>query len=606
MDLSFEIQRVLSAIFVCFLIASCGSGDQSSAGSAPPPSSVIDPLPTTSQLDQSQLAAVESPTKTSASRFLAAASFGPTLDSINQLVEQGYSDWITTQYGLPMNSLVDRSMPQLAATTSNRLEHYAPISSFYENAIMGQDQLRMRATFALSQILVVSTYESDIIQSDGEGLAGYMDILQRGAFGNYRDLLEEVTYSPIMGEYLTYAGNRKGDPSTGSAPDENFAREIMQLFTIGLYELNLDGTVKLNSNGQPIETYTNQDITELARVFTGLWWDGGEFGLRTNTYRTPSTSLSRMKMHLDFHDTGEKVILGQSISADVLGTQAISAALDILFEHPNIAPFISQQLIQRLTTSNPSPEYVERVATAFNNGQYFMPNGVVVGSGDRGSLQAVWAAILMDDEFHNPESFDSATFGKVREPVLRFTHWARMAGVSEVSIIELNRAVGVDSLIDPMVLDRFEHQRLGQRPFTSPTVFNFFRPGYAAMGSESKLAGLVAPELQIMTDSTVVAYANFIRELILRDPGAGGNNGPYGIVGDYANEIAVAENPDDLINHLDLLLTAGSMSTDTRQRLHTVIAATETSGANTNELLRERVQHAILLIAVSPEFLVQK
>ncbi|MEM9571914.1 MAG: DUF1800 family protein [Pseudomonadota bacterium] len=597
-------ERLMLSVAASLILAACVVEEVEELGSAPPVS--VTPPPASPPPPPPPPPPPQAPAKpeaVEASRFLFAASFGPTEGSISELSQLGYSEWIQAQYSLPMTSIVEAAWPKVSERTGWRGEHWAPISEFYESAILGDDQLRQRATYALSQILVISSDNDDLVKSDGEGLARYIDILQEGAFGNYRDLLEDVTYSPIMGEYLTFAGNRKADPDMGSAPDENYAREIMQLFTIGLYELNLDGTLKLDDQGRPIETYSTEDITELSKVFTGLWWEGLPFGeLRAN--RTQQASINRMVMHEDQHSPSAKTFLGETVSGSLNGNETISAALDVLFEHPNVAPFLSRQLIQRMTTSNPSPAYVERVAIAFESGAYQLPNGTQVGTGERGDLRAVWPAILLDEEFIDAPSNGNSTFGKVKEPVLRFTQWARMAGVSDVKIFE-REDEGTGLLIDPIVMDRNDGAKLGQRPFTAPSVFNFYRPGYTAPGTESANAGMVAPELQITNETAVVQYANFMYNVVLRDIGDGGTAGEYGIVGDYSSEIELAEDPEALISRLDLLLTAGEMTEATKTRLRTLILSIDVQEADREKWLRERVQRAILLTVLSPEFLVQ-
>lgn len=538
------------------------------------------------------------PTPEEASRFLMSATFGPDAASIDSLVDLGYSDWIEAQYQLPIRSIVDASLPDLRPNEDDFSEHRVVLAEFYENVILGEDQLRMRATYALSQFFVVSV-RSNIVANDGEGFARYVDILQEGAFGNFRDLLEEVTYSPAMGKYLTYLGNRKANPATGSAPDENYAREILQLFTIGLYELNLDGSLKLDGNGQPIETYTNEDITELAKVFTGLWYEGLPFGRQANR-RTDQDRISRMVMFEDQHSDDSKSFLGETLNATLTGDESISAALDILFEHPNTAPFFAQQMIQRFTTSNPSPDYVRRVAQAFNSGTYILPDGDIVGTGERGDMRAVWAAILMDEEYLDPAAASDPSFGKVREPVILFTHWARMSEVPSVNMVQGGR------VIDAFAFYKEASSALGQRAFTSPSVFNFYRPGYVAPGSQTAQAGLVAPELQITTTTSVVSYANFMRNFVFRDEGAGNSNGQFGLVGDYSAEVAIADDTDALINRLDLLLLAGTMTDNTRRQLETTIESVSFDSSNADVNLRNRVQLAIQLIMVSPEYIVQQ
>ncbi|MEL6758324.1 MAG: DUF1800 domain-containing protein [Pseudomonadota bacterium] len=574
-----------------------------SAGSISEPAPTAAP-PTDAEAGETNTNSVhDSPNSSQASRFLQASTFGPNSDSIGELVQIGYSDWIKSQLDKPVVSIVDRATPILSsdyrANAKTGVRTHVPISLFYENAILGEGQLRARAAYSLSQVFVVSADEGGIY-FDGLGVSRYMDILQEGAFGNFRDLLEEVTYSPVMGEFLTYKGNRKANPVTGAAPDENFAREIMQLFTIGLYELNLDGTLKFDEQGQPIETYSNQDVLELAKVFTGLSFDGIPFDTDPESILSQSRT-KRMAMFDEHHSIGPKTFLGQTIPATYSGEESIERALDILFQHPNTAPFISRLLIQRLTTSNPSPSYVERVATAFESGSFRLPDGDVIGSGMRGDLPAVWAAILLDREFLELSEVDSRTFGKVREPVLRWTHWARAANVPAFN------ALSGDQTVDELGIDHADQGRLGQRAFSAPSVFNFYRPGYIAAGSRTAEAGLVAPELQITTATSVVAYANFMVQFVFRDPGQSNGSGvELGLVGDYSQEIEIANDPDALIERLDLLYTAGRMTDDTKLEVSRVINSVMLEDDEDFERLRDRVQLAVQLIVVSPEFIVQQ
>lgn len=588
---------VVITFFCMATVAACSVGSNDPIGTIAATNSNNEATPTPPSPTPSP-SPEPAPTPAEASRFLMSASFGPKSDSIDTLVDLGYSKWMEEQLQMPIRSILEASAANMTPGRDHASEGELVISQFYENAILGEDQLRMRATFALSQVFVVSTRNSRI-GTDGEALARYVDILQEGAFGNFRDILEEVTYSPVMGEYLTFAGNRKANPITGSAPDENFAREIMQLFTIGLYELNTDGTQRLDEFGEPIETYSNDDITELAKVFTGLWFDGLPFG-RQRKQRTYENQTSRMVMFDDEHAKESKTFLGETIPATYSGDESITAALDILFEHPNVAPFISSQLIQRLTTSNPSPGYVQRVADTFNRGAYTLPSGAIVGEGIRGDMRAVWTAILLDSEFLDLDSRSDPNFGKIREPVLLFTHWARMSGAPAVNLV-----VG-DTVVDGFVLNQQQSSRLGQRPFTSSSVFNFYRPGYVAAGSHTAEAGLVAPELQIATTSSLISYANFMRALVFRNEDAKGTNGVVGLIGNYAPEIEVAHNTTALINRLDILLTAGAMTDGTRRRLERTIESVSFDNSNSESRLRNRVQLAIQLLMVSPEYMVQQ
>ncbi|MEL7096324.1 MAG: DUF1800 family protein [Pseudomonadota bacterium] len=593
-----EFRPLFLTLALSLVLTACVEVEEAQLPGSPAPISTGSPNPTgDSDPGDAQPEVNAKPSPEESSRFLMAASFGPTLDSIEDLTELGYSGWVTKQIDLPMRSIVDASWSQLEPLSFQVSEHTHPLSYFYSNAIEGEDQLRMRATYALSQVLVVSTADEDVA-SNGEGLARYMDILQEGAFGNYRQLLEEVTYSPTMGTYLTYIGSKKADETMGAAPDENYAREILQLFSIGLVELNPDGSPKLNELGQTIETYTNADIMELSKVFTGLWWEGLPFG-RDTKERSQSAQISRMVMHLEQHSEGPKKFLGRSIPEDVRGDEAISMALDIIFEHPNTAPFVSKRLIQRLTTSNPSAEYVRRVSNAFESGEYTFSDGTVVGSGNRGDLSPVWAAILMDPEFLQSEAEPDITFGKLKEPFVRFVHWARVADVFGGHFKKDGRT------IDTVVRDH--HLNLGQRPFTSPSVFNFYDADYVRIGSMADRAQLVAPEMEITTTSAVIEYANHMRRVVFRDSGATGHFGdPLDIVGRYSYEIDLADDTQALVDHLDLLFAAGEMSLETRYEIGMAIESIQLSDSETGEQLRDRVQLAMLLAVVSPDFIVQR
>ena len=525
-------------------------------------------------------------TDTQASSFLLSASFGPTGDSISDLLSLGYSQWFQTQLGMPIDSILERTLPRLTFSDTSTFRWEAvPREFWYKSAVYGEDQLRQRAAFALSQIFVAST-EPRGMTFKSRMHARYMDIIQEGAFGNFRTLLENVTYSPMMGMWLTYIGNQKADLEIGRSPDENYAREVMQLFTVGLVQLNQDGTQKLDASGQEIEIYDNTDITELAKVFTGLWWDSSVSPGFLDGVGRPSVIGEElpMQMYDEEHSPYSKTFLGSTIPASLSGDETISAALDILFNHSNVAPFISKQLIQRMTTSNPSPAYVQRVADVFDRGSYTLPNGEVIGTGARGDLAPVWAAILFD-----PIAVDSYrgmddTYGKVREPIIRFLHWARFAEIGDVEVINEANFVsgGTQSTI-------------GQNPYRATSVFNFYRPGYVASGSETAAAGLVAPEMQITHATTAINYANLMLTYISRS-----SSGNW--AGTYDPDIrTLAENADDLIDHLDLVLTAGRMSDQTKQSIIDTLAPVDPEGN-----LLTRIRLAVLLTVTSQEYITQQ
>lgn len=433
--------------------------------------------------------------------------------------------------------------------------------------ITSPDAVRRRMALALSEIFVVSSTTMSI-PGRCFAMAAYWDTLCTHALGNFRQLLEAITLNPAMGVYLNTKGNQKEDTSTGRLPDENYAREVMQLFTIGLYELNSDGSLKLGSNGQPIETYDQTTVTQLARVFTG--WDFDTRGANaTNLLQVKNP----MTLNAARHSTLAATFLGTTVPANTDGTTALRQALDALFNHANVGPFIGRQLIQRLVTSNPSAAYVGRVAAVFNNN----------GSGTRGDLKAVLRAILLDTEARDDSRIAQPTWGKQREPMLRFVQWART--------FKVNSASGdwkINDLSDAAT-------RLGQSPLRAGSVFNFFRPGYVPPNTALATAALVAPEFQLTNESTVAGYLNFM-QVTLR-------TGILDVLPDYSAELALAGDPVALTDRLNLLLCAGQLSAATLSTIRTAITgistATTTGAAN-------RVYAALLLTLASPQYIIQK
>ncbi len=443
----------------------------------------------------------------------------------------------------------------------------------WHQLITSSDAVRKRVALALSEFFVVSINGLPIA-SRIFAMAHYWDVLAAGAFGNFRALLEEITLNPAMGSYLNTRGNKKGNPTTGSVPDENYAREVLQLFSIGLYELNLDGTHKLNTNGQPIETYGQAAISSLASVFTGYNFD--------NTGSTPDTDPIQMKNRMvvtaSLHESAAVTFLGKTIAANTPAAEGLKQALDIIFNHPNVGPFFGKQLIQRLVTSNPSPAYVARVAAVFNDN----------GAGVRGDLKAVVKAVLLDTQARDDSNITQPAWGKQREPMLRFVQWARTFGVTSGSG---NWTVG--DLSDAS-------KELGQSPLRSGSVFNFFRPGYVPPSTALATSGLVAPEFQLTNESTVAGYLNFMLGCIK----AGYNSNIGGLTAPtYAPEVALANDPVALVNRMNLLLCAGQLSAASQATIRTAISsisATTASGPIT------RVQAAIMLTMACPEYLIQK
>ncbi len=534
-------------------------------------------------------------TEAEATRFLSQATFGPNTAAVSELLSIGLEDWLIAAFEKPASLHLDTVLAgfppdgRFFDENGNALPEvvFLASDSFWKTAIEADDQLRQRMAYALSQIVVTSS-DSDIGRAP-QMMAHYMDILTAGAFGNYRDLLQNVTYSPAMAVYLTYLRNQKADPVTGRVPDENYARELMQLFTVGLVELQPDGTPVTNPDGSQVELYDNADITGLAKVFTGLSFQGAGFAAPLPLLPLPAF-YTPLTMFDEFHSTEPKSFLGTSIPANTGGDESIAMALDAIFAHPNVGPFVGRQLIQRFVTSAPTPQYVQRVSAAFDRGDYDLPSGTTVGSGQRGDLQAVIAAILFDDEARSAASIQDTEFGKLREPVLRFTHWARA--------FEINSA---DASNEIALRNTNSVQLLGQHPYRAPHVFNFYRPGYIAPGTETGAAGLTAPELQISNANSIVGYPNFISVYAFglspkEDPGQ-----PAAYVADYAAQAELAADPEALLDNLDQLLTHGTLQAETRTRITEVLNGLD---AATEEDLQRRARVASVMVMTSPEYIV--
>jgi uncharacterized protein (DUF1800 family) len=399
----------------------------------------------------------------------------------------------------------------------------------------------------------------------------------------------------MMGLYLSHLRNEKG--SGTRVPDQNFAREVMQLMSIGLYELSPDGTPVIVNNA-PVETYNNDDIIGLSHVFTGFSWAGPDkqngrfYGSSSNPPPDPNRDVLPMQGYPQFHSTQEKRFLGTVIQAQ--GTPdpdaSLRIALDTIFNYPNVGPFIGRQLIQRMVTSNPSPGYVSRVAQAFDAGSYTVGSWRT-GNGQRGNMRATIAAVLLDPEARDVSKIADPGFGKVREPVLRLAAWMRAFNASSASG---NYLLGnTDS----------SSSSLGQSPMRSPSVFNFYRPGYVPPNTSIAAANLVAPEFQIIHETSVVGYSNFMRSIV----GSGvGSNSPRDIQPNYTKELDLAEDPDALIDRLDLLLTYGTMSTETKVLIRDAVEGISINPLNPSSGRKNRVYVATLFAVSSPDFIVQK
>lgn len=510
----------------------------------------------------------EHPTSEQSSRILAQGTFGPNLAEVERLKAMGTSAWFNEQFAKPQS--LHFTYLNLAQNSGQTLSENQFLESFWKQAIRGDDQLRQRVTFALSQIFVIS-FQNDTLATMPRGVASYYDTLGAHAFGNFRNLLEAVTKHPMMGIYLSSLRNQK---TVGArVPDENYAREIMQLFTIGLRQLNTDGS---NTTSPATATYTSDDIRGLAKVFTGWSWAGADksnnrfFGNNTPA-PDPNRDWLPMQNYPQYHDTLEKVFLGVTIPANTSGEASLTIALDTLFNHPNVGPFIGRELIQRMVTSNPSPAYIARVAAAFNNN----------GQGVRGDMKAVIRAVLLDTEAVTRPANNTA--GKLREPVIRLANWMRAFHVNSTS--GNFKLTSLDSTLNS----------LGQTPMRSPSVFNFYRPEYQPPNTSIATSSLFAPEMQITEETSVVGYLNFMRDVIPNGAGTSRD-----IKADYSIPLSLAGNPDLLVDYVNLLLMQGQMSSTLRGQ---ILAAISSNASNT---AINKVYLAIFLTMASPEYIVQK
>jgi len=557
-----------------------------------------------------------------ASRFLAHASLGANYQTINNVAQMGISNWLEDQFNKDQfnflkhltdtlevaaynQHLADGGVPDMFGTaTFHRL-------IWWESIMKGDDLLRDRMALALGEIFVIS--EKSDLANYTEGFMAFHETLYDNAFGNFRDLLFEVTMQPSMGFYLSHINNLKADPAANRFPDENYAREVMQLFSIGLYELNNNGSRKKDGNGNYISTYDNTDISEFAKIFTGLSGNGWSRKHQTSQYYNGETyafgenvhvtDLSQpMKMYEEWHQTGQKYLLnGKVVPAGQTGMKDINDAIDNLFFHPNVGPFIGRLLIQRLVKSNPSPEYINRVATAFNDN----------GNGVRGDMKAIIRAILMDSEARDCSWLEVPHHGMLKEPIVRYTHLLRAFNAYNDFGRFYNNAWIITS----------NGQSIEQHPMESPSVFNFFLPDYQPQGLVAN-AGRFAPEFQIFNSSTSIVYINLVQQLtiwtyIFDDyvkyfPNHENVTEDRLTKIDYSAEIALITDPqnptvlsqdiDNLLERFDIILTHGNLSDGTKSIIKEALLEMGTIWADSERITR----FAAYFIMISPDYAVLK
>jgi uncharacterized protein (DUF1800 family) len=555
------------------------------------------------------------PSKADAARLLSQATFGATLPEINRVFSLGASAYLDEQFAIPATS----HLSTVRNDPNYPLAPYAVMMpSIWKQYFESNDQLRQRVVNALSQILVISQ-QNNTIGDQPCGTAGYLDMLGRNAFGNFRNILKEMTLSPAMGEYLDMKQSAKADSVLGSMANENYARELLQLFSIGTVMLNQDGSTQFSA-GKPVQSYTETTVQEFARALTGWTFAGQD---QTLSYRwlypdvpypadtskpgqaekacvawsSPmqpwkgakyKSSDDKREITGQPHDSGAKALLvypgsasrKQNLPANQTPEQDLDDVIENVFYHPNVGPFISEQLIQRLVTSNPSGAYVARVAAVFNDN----------GAGVRGDMRAVVKAILLDVEARLPASAQPSAYGKLREPVMRFTQLHRAFGAKmQNGYYNIYDLGGSDSL--------------GQSPVRAPSVFNFYHPDFAPSGVLSN-AGLVGPEFEITNSATISGFMDFSKYGIINGFGQYESDKTKWIKPDYTAYIAQASTPAAMVDSLDLILLSGAMSSQFKAQL--IDVATKLTDSNAVTQSTERFNTVLWLILNSPEYSIQK
>jgi uncharacterized protein (DUF1800 family) len=539
-------------------MAGCGGSSGGSSGVAPAPVPAPAPAPPPTGI-----------TKPEAFRFLNQATMGATEAEANRVIALGYEAWIADQLARPA-SLQLPHLQSLAVPTNIQELHRDRLDVWFRNAVNGQDQLRQRVAFAWSEIMVVS--QIGALGNLPYSVASYNDLLATRGLGNFRDLMEAVTLHPAMGVYLSMLGNQRPNPAANIRPDENYARELMQLFTIGLVELEQDGRVRLDTMGQPIPTYTQPIIEGFAHAYTGWTYAFAPNGNFLQARPTAANQVVPMQLYPNFHDTGPKLVLGNvTIPENQTGDQDLDAALDNIFAHPNVGPFIAHRLIQRLTASNPSQDYIRRVAQRFNDN----------GRGVRGDLAAVVAAILLDPEARGAST---ATTGKLKEPLLRLTQLWRAYNARAAD--GTFRAFGNPS------------GALGQGPLQAASVFNFFGPDFAPPG-EIRDAGLVAPELEIATEYQNTQLTNTFRTYTFNRNSRSAGLAADAIVIDIEAEMAAAADVNALVGLVGEKLLAGQTSAALRAEMVNLAGRYVATDPN-------RAAQAIYSVVTSPEYALQQ
>jgi len=584
-------------------IGHIGGGPVDDAGSVPTPAPVTPPPPDPTFVPDSYTGPASDADTV---RFLEQASWGPTAAEVTRVKAMGFVAYLNEQFNAPVtNPPKGSNYPDLAfvpddssvgCPTGSPAEcgrdnytQYQIQRNFYTNSLYGPDQLRQRVAFALHQILVISGRDDLSIPAR---MIPYLQALDRNAFGSYRTLLNDITLNPGMGDYLDMR------LSTRTNPNENFAREIQQLFTIGTVQLNLDGSPQLDAQGSPLASYNQTNVNEFTRVFTG-WNFVAAFTAGITNYRDPMVPRGGTN-----HDFGAKTLLNgvtttacssASGAPNIACAQAdLAVALDNLFNHPNVGPFIGKQLIQHLVTSNPSGGYVERVARVFNNdcdGLY--PLTVPCTTNARGNVKAVVQAILLDPEARG-DLKTASNYGKLREPAQYVNAFLRASNVKS-----FDKTSTSDGVLGSRSGTDFSGT-LDQIIFQPPTVFSYYHPDYEVPGTK-----ILGPAFQILSTSTTLRRANIINTLIYNGVTATttSTDRPRGTSVDLSALEALAANPGAIADQLNALMLHGTMSAQMRSSIITAMNGIPTSDAN---FARKRAQTALYLVTTSSQYDIQR
>jgi uncharacterized protein (DUF1800 family) len=598
---TFTLAPATLSLLGAALLAACGGGGGGTPAPAPGPTAAPTPTPAAPGFNNFPSAK----SNEEAARFLLQSELGATDANISAVRGADFSSYLQQQFNTPTGNTAYDWVEQrgYGVSDTNRYVYatYPAEFAIWKELFSAPDSIRKRTALALSEFFVASMLSAEF-DWRGHAYANWWDMLSRNSFGNFRQMLEDVTLHPAMGYFLNTKGNQKENPATGRVPDENYAREVMQLFTIGLFQLNLDGTPKRGADGKELDSYSQDDVTNLARVFTGYDFDTSD-GVRvpvykdsggTETYTANSRDFTRKPMSLNAtrHSTLEAKFLGATVAAGTAGSAALKVGLDTLFNHPNVGPFFGKQMIQRLVTSNPSKAYVARVAAAFNNN----------GAGVRGDMKAVWTAILLDDEARGPQGLVDPSFGKLREPMLRFVQWGRSFNATSAA-----DSWKIFDLSNPAT-------QLGQSPLRAPSVFNFFRPGFVPPSTALAASKTPAPEFQLVNESSVGGYLNYMQNVIRNGinisaptlPQTANGNAVLDVAANYAPELALVGDSVALVARLNLILCAGQLSGATQKTIFDALNATPITATSTANQKLDRVSAAVLLVMASPEYLIQK